>query len=65
MWASEDDTRETLLAAKKTPGLGFAGASGLLALLYPQKFGTVDQFVVKTLRNVPTLPTWERKALGA
>ena len=30
-------------------GLGTAGASGLLSLLFPVQFGTVDQFVVKSL----------------
>ena len=40
----------------KLPGLGTAGVSGLLALLYPEAFGTVDQFVVKALREVPDLP---------
>ncbi len=33
-------------------GLGTAGASGLLALLYPHAFGTVDQFMVKAFRDV-------------
>lgn len=42
--------------AIQIPGLGTAGASGLLALLYPESFGTVDQFVVKALREVPSLP---------
>jgi hypothetical protein len=28
-------------------------ATGLLALLYPAEFGTVDQFVVKALRAIP------------
>ncbi|MFW6027899.1 MAG: hypothetical protein ACOC91_03740, partial [bacterium] len=37
-------------------GLGTAGASGLLALMYPRKFGTVDQFAVKALRQVNGLP---------
>jgi hypothetical protein len=40
-------------------GLGVAGASGLLSLVYPEKFGTVDQFVVKALRQVPDLPEAE------
>lgn len=42
-------------------GLGPAGASGLLAVLFPVKFGTVDQFVVRALRKVHRLP--ERDAL--
>ena len=45
-----------LKIASEIRGLGTAGASGLLALLYPQTFATVDQFVVKALRGVPGLP---------
>jgi hypothetical protein len=45
-----------LAIACKIPGLGTAGGSGLLSLLYPKSFGTVDQFVVKALRDVPSLP---------
>jgi hypothetical protein len=37
----------------KIPGLGVAGASGLLAVLRPGYFGTVDQYVVRALRDVP------------
>jgi len=37
-------------------GLGTAGASGLLAVMYPAYFATVDQFVVKALRGVGRLP---------
>ena len=33
-------------------GLGTAGASGLLAILFPQNFGTVDQFVVRRLQEI-------------
>lgn len=44
------------IVTAKLPGLGTAGVSGLLALLYPDSFGTVDQFVVKALREVPDLP---------
>jgi hypothetical protein len=50
-----DDIMEGLRIARKIPGLGTAGASGLLALLYPQRFATVDQFVVKALREVSGL----------
>jgi hypothetical protein len=42
--------------ATKIPGLGVAGASGLLTVMYPDKFGTVDQFVVKALREIRGLP---------
>jgi hypothetical protein len=48
-----DKPRAAIELACKIPGLGTAGASGLVALLYPESFGTVDQFVVKALREVP------------
>jgi hypothetical protein len=41
-----------LEVARRIRGLGIAGASGLLSLIYPQAFGTVDQFVVKALRGI-------------
>lgn len=37
-------------------GLGVPGASGLLSILFPEYFGTVDQFVVKALMDVNELP---------
>lgn len=37
-------------------GLGVAGASGLLAVLYPKDYATVDQFVVKALSSITGLP---------
>jgi hypothetical protein len=37
-------------------GLGIAGASGLLAVLFPSHFGTVDQFLVKALLKILYLP---------
>ena len=45
-----------LKTAQEIRGLGCAGASGLLSLLYPRSFGTVDQFAVKALREVRGLP---------
>ena len=48
--------RAGLTIAREIKGLGTAGASGLLALLYPATFATVDQFVVKALRRVGGLP---------
>ena len=48
--------QDALRAATQVKGLGPAGASGLLALLFPAKFGTVDQFVVGALRGVRCLP---------
>jgi len=47
---------DALSAAREFKGLGPAGASGLLALLFPAKFGTVDQFAVRALRKVRCLP---------
>lgn len=40
----------------KFRGIGVAGASGLLAILFPDHFGTVDQFVVKGLQEIDDLP---------
>ena len=53
------DIGNALTVTKEIKGLGIAGASGLLALLFPEKFATVDQFVVKALRKVPGLPERE------
>jgi len=51
-----DYIRSALETASAIRGLGTAGASGLLALMYPKTFGTVDQFAVKALRQVQGLP---------
>lgn len=51
-----DDVTAALRTAAAIPGLGIAGASGLLSLMYPRHFGTVDQFVVKALLGVEGLP---------
>jgi predicted ATPase with chaperone activity len=53
------DIKCGLSAAKRIHGLGIPGSSGLLALLYPHAFGTVDQFVVKSLLEIPDLPEKE------
>lgn len=37
-------------------GLQYAGASGLLAVLFPQHFGTTDRFVVEALCKIDSLP---------
>ena len=50
------DIASKLSAATRIRGLGPAGASGLLSLLFPGEFGTVDQFVVKALQQVEGLP---------
>ena len=50
------DISQGLAMACEIKGLGTAGASGLLSLMYPQTYATVDQFVVKALREVDNLP---------
>jgi len=47
-----EDIRTALAIATTIRGLGTAGASGLLALMYPHAFATVDQFVVRALSEV-------------
>jgi hypothetical protein len=49
------DIRIGLSIAKEIRGLGIAGASGLLSLMYPEKFATVDQFVVRAFWQIPGL----------
>lgn len=49
-----------LETARSITGLGYSGASGLLSLLYPNWFGTVDQFVVVSLREISGLPEAEK-----
>ena len=56
------DVKYGLSVARKINRLGTAGASGLLSLMYPHAFATVDQFVVKALRGVRNLT--EALALG-
>lgn len=45
------DIKKGLEITTKIKGLGTAGASGLLSLLYPAYYGTVDQFVVLRLQE--------------
>lgn len=52
----KEDIATGLDAACKIRGLGTAGASGLLAVLFPSHFATVDQFAVKALSDVRGLP---------
>ena len=47
--ANKDNIEECLKTAMEVKGLGVAGAAGLLSVLFPQKFGTVDQFLVAAL----------------
>lgn len=53
------DIKNSLLTANKINGLGIAGASGLLSLMYPHIFSTVGQFAVKALCKISELPEIE------
>jgi hypothetical protein len=55
----QSDIEQGLRIASSIRGLGIAGASGLLTLMYPESFGTVDQFVVRALREIDDLPEHE------
>lgn len=50
------NTKEMLSVAKQIYGLGTAGASGLLAIIFPELYGTVDQFLVYSLLKVRDFP---------
>jgi hypothetical protein len=60
-----EDVSTALETAQSIRGLGIAGASGLLAVLFPRRFGTVDQFVVKSLTRINSLADTERQAIKA
>lgn len=47
-----DGTRALMEEVTKIHGLGPAGGSGLLSILFPEHYGTIDQFVVKSLQKV-------------
>jgi len=49
---NHDNVKKSLALVQQIKGLGIAGASGLLALLYPTEYATVDQFVVYALREI-------------
>ncbi|MBA7530699.1 hypothetical protein ES705_22909 [subsurface metagenome] len=57
----DEAIKYALRKAAEIKGLGIAGASGLLSILFPSKYGTVDQFVVKRLLEIHDLP--ERKII--
>ena len=46
------DVEECLTIAMRIRGLGIAGASGLLSVLFPYKFGGVNEFIATTLRGI-------------
>lgn len=50
------DARAMLHVACSIRGLGTAGASGLLAVLFPEEYGTADQFLVLSLCKINRLP---------
>lgn len=52
---NHSDIKICLKTAMEIHGLGTAGASGLLSVLFPEDFGTVDQFVVKALCDIKDL----------
>lgn len=52
----KNDIAKGIRIVTRIRGLGVAGASGLLAVLFPKQFATVDQFVVKALRKIDGLP---------
>lgn len=47
-----ENTEELLKIVKKISGLGVAGAGGLLSILYLEYYGTVDKFLIRSLRSV-------------
>jgi hypothetical protein len=51
-----NDIQKGLEIAKRINGLGIAGASGLLSIMFPRDFGTVDQSVVKSLLSIQGIP---------
>jgi len=55
-----NDIEKGLQIAIGISGLGAPGASGLLAILYPSHFGTIDQFAVKALLQVSHLPNTDK-----
>jgi hypothetical protein len=54
--ANPENIEDALKEAEKINGLATAGASGLLAVLFPEHFGTVDRFVVRALQAIDGLP---------
>jgi len=54
--APTKDTAKSLKIATSIGGLGVAGASGLLSLIYPGDFGTVDEYLILALASIHSLP---------
>jgi hypothetical protein len=49
-----------LVKSPQIKGLGYPGASGLLAILFKQWYGTVDRMVVESLCEIDLLPERQR-----
>ena len=58
---SPNDTESLLEIVTRIKGLGVAGASGLLSILFPRYYGTLDRHLVNSLCIIKELP--EQKAL--
>lgn len=50
------DIQKGLSITQRIYGLGIAGASGLLAVLFPNYYGTVDKYVVTELQKIDGYP---------
>jgi len=46
------EIEKCLTTAMEIRGLGIAGASGLLSVLFPQAFGSVNEYLVTLLRGI-------------
>ncbi|GAB6161212.1 hypothetical protein JCM12298_03710 [Desulfothermus naphthae] len=46
------EIRESIATVLKIKGIGVGGATGLLSLIFPKYFGTLDQFLVIALQNI-------------
>ena len=47
--------KELLNVALKIPGIGYSGATALLSILYPNRFGTVDKHVIISLKSAKSM----------
>ncbi len=56
-----EDLELLLVDVQRIKGLGVAGGSGLLSLLFPELFGTVDQFLVDSLCEISGSMTEEKR----
>ncbi|MGE5390896.1 MAG: hypothetical protein ACM3PE_07515 [Deltaproteobacteria bacterium] len=54
------NVEQGLAIATKLFGLRVIGASGLLAVLFPSHFGTVDRFIIQSLLHIDKLPEHNR-----